>query len=108
MARTRRNVQAFGLSFLDVICCGFGAVILIYVYLTAQTALAHQDRSTELMAQVNRIEEEVLVGRRNLVRLRNELRETESQAASAESRIRQMLAELEKRKGETEGGGVYL
>jgi hypothetical protein len=100
MARTRRNVQAFGLSFLDVICCGFGAVILIYVYLTAQTALAHQDRSTELMAQVNRIEEEVLVGRRNLVRLRNELRETESQAASAESRIRQMLAELEKRKVE--------
>jgi hypothetical protein len=97
MARKRRSVQAFGLSFLDVICCGFGAVILIYIYLTAQTALAEQDRSAELRAEVNRIAEEVLVGRRNLVRLRNELRETVSDTASAESAIRQMLAELEKR-----------
>jgi hypothetical protein len=101
MARTRRNVQAFGLSFLDCICCGFGGVILIYVYLTAQTAVAHREESTELTAQVNKIEEEVREGRLNLVRLRNELRETDSKRASAESSIRQMLAELEKRKAET-------
>lgn len=100
MARTRRNVQAFGLSFLDCICCGFGGVILIYVYLTARTALAHQEKSTELTAEVTRIEEQVLEGRRKLVQLRNELRETESKTASAESSIRQMLAELEKRKVE--------
>ena len=30
MAR-RRNVEAFSLSFLDCICCGFGAIILLLV-----------------------------------------------------------------------------
>jgi len=27
----RRQVQVFSLSFLDCICCGFGAIILIWV-----------------------------------------------------------------------------
>src|SRR5688500_132959 len=27
----RRQVQVFSLSFLDCICCGFGAIILIFV-----------------------------------------------------------------------------
>ena len=31
MARRRRNVEAFSLSFLDCICCGFGAIILLLV-----------------------------------------------------------------------------
>ncbi len=29
--RRRRNVEAFSLSFLDCICCGFGAIILLLV-----------------------------------------------------------------------------
>ena len=32
MARKkRRNIEAFSLSFLDCICCGFGAIILLLV-----------------------------------------------------------------------------
>ena len=27
----RRRVEVFSLSFLDVICCGFGAIILLLV-----------------------------------------------------------------------------
>ena len=27
----RRQTQVFSLSFLDCICCGFGAIILIFV-----------------------------------------------------------------------------
>ena len=29
--RRRRNIEAFSLSFLDAICCGFGAIILLLV-----------------------------------------------------------------------------
>ena len=29
--KRRRNVEAFSLSFLDCICCGFGAIILLLV-----------------------------------------------------------------------------
>ena len=31
MARRRRDIEAFSLSFLDCICCGFGAIILLLV-----------------------------------------------------------------------------
>jgi hypothetical protein len=31
MAKRRRNIEAFSLSFLDCICCGFGAIILLLV-----------------------------------------------------------------------------
>ena len=29
--RRRRSVEVFSLSFLDCICCGFGAIILLLV-----------------------------------------------------------------------------
>ena len=29
MIRSRRSIEEFSISFLDVICCGFGAVILL-------------------------------------------------------------------------------
>ena len=30
-ARTKRENADFGLSFLDCICCGFGAIVLLFV-----------------------------------------------------------------------------
>ena len=29
--KKRRSIEVFSLSFLDVICCGFGAIILLLV-----------------------------------------------------------------------------
>jgi len=29
--RTRRDTETFSMSFLDCICCGFGAIILLLV-----------------------------------------------------------------------------
>ena len=31
MKRKQRDTEIFSLSFLDVICCGFGAIILLLV-----------------------------------------------------------------------------
>ena len=31
MKKRRREMEVFGLSFMDAICCGFGAVILLFV-----------------------------------------------------------------------------
>ena len=31
MGKRNRNIEAFSLSFLDCICCGFGAIILLLV-----------------------------------------------------------------------------
>lgn len=94
MARRKRSVEVFSLSFLDCICCGFGAVILFYTIISAQSGLDRARSTDHLLAEVNRLEEEVLEGTRNLVVLRNTLDKTESDTASAARRAQQLLAEL--------------
>jgi hypothetical protein len=94
MARRRRSVEVFSLSFLDCICCGFGAVILFYTIISAQSGLDRQRSTESLRSEVNRLEEEVLLGTRNLVILRNTLNKTETDTASASEKSQQLLIQL--------------
>src|SRR4051812_238404 len=94
MRRSRRTVEVFSLSFLDCICCGFGAVILFYTIISAQSSLARARNNDDLTAQVSKLEEEVLVGTRNLLALHNTLDKTKSETASAASKSKQLLIEL--------------
>jgi hypothetical protein len=98
VARRRRKIETFGLSFLDCICCGFGAVILFYTVISAQSGLERLRQTDDLTAEVNRLEEEVLTGTRNLVVLRNALEKTQSETASAAERASRILTELEQRR----------
>jgi hypothetical protein len=101
----RRKTEVFSLAFLDVIACGFGAIVLFYTILSAQAGVQREKRNDDLQAEVNRLEEEVLEGYKNLVVLRNSLENTD-QAVPAEGlaeriieeteRLRQQLATAEK------------
>lgn len=97
----RRKVEVFSLSFLDVICCGFGAVILFYTIISAQSATIRTKESEDLAAQVSKLEEEVLVGARNLVLLKNTLQKTESETAAAASRATRLIEELQRKREES-------
>ena len=77
----RRNVEVFSLSFLDCICCGFGAVILFYTIISAQSGLTRIQNNASLTSEVNRLEEEVLRCTKNLVVLLNTLEQTEAETA---------------------------
>ena len=90
----RRKVEAFSLSFLDCICCGFGAVVLFYTIIAGQAGVRRIDRSDELQAEVNRLEEEVLVGTRNLVVLRNTLEKTTIDTTQAAARSQALTDEV--------------
>ncbi|MEJ1963856.1 MAG: hypothetical protein WDO56_20790 [Gammaproteobacteria bacterium] len=91
----RRSIEVFSLSFLDCICCGFGAVILFYVIISARSGITNAAQSQDLTSEVSRLRAEVLTGRQNLITLRNSLENTQSQTVSADSRIRTLAAELE-------------
>jgi uncharacterized protein YegL len=87
----------FSLSFLDCISCGFGAVVLLFVIINSQVSVRAEKAAEELQGETSRIEEEVLDGRKNLVRLRNSLRaEREKQeiVAGEARRIEEMLKRL--------------
>jgi Mg-chelatase subunit ChlD len=71
--RRRRKTEVFGLSFLDCICCGFGATVLIYMLLNAGHKERAQVKLEPLQAETDRLEQQVLEGQANLVELRNTL-----------------------------------
>ena len=93
----RRKTEVFSLSFLDVIACGFGAVVLFYTILSAQAGVQRQQRNDDLQAEVDRLEEEVLEGYKNLVVLRNSLESTD-EAVPAEGLAARILEETEQLK----------
>src|SRR6478672_8599794 len=98
MGRRRRTFEVFTLSFLDCICCGFGAVILFYTIVSAHSGIA-QIRATDTMsAEVSRLDEQVLTGTRNLAALRDTLEKTRNEVASDSSKSNVLVAELEKRR----------
>jgi hypothetical protein len=95
MASRRRTVEVFTLSFLDCICCGFGAVILFYTIVSAQAGVQGTRSTDVLKAEVNRLEDQVQAGSRNLVVLHNQIEKAESETASDETRVRSLASTLE-------------
>ncbi|MDC0213714.1 VWA domain-containing protein [Gammaproteobacteria bacterium] len=68
MIKTRRSVEEFSISFLDVICCGFGAVILLLMssqssinQLTENTIEFFNLSATQTQDQLNQVRDSIKV-----------------------------------------------
>ena len=75
----RRPVSPFSLSFLDIMFCGFGAVVLLVLILNNDTVQARNAVFADLRSEVVRLEQEVIVGREQMVEARNSLEATDSE-----------------------------
>ncbi len=60
MKKQRRDLQIFSLSFLDCICCGFGAVILLFVLSKFAEPLIIEEVKVDLEAKIIQLEEELV------------------------------------------------
>ena len=92
--RRRREFEGVSLSFLDAICCGFGAVLLLFVIARgAEPQVTERDAET-LRAELKVLEEEraELAGR--LKSLRAELAARHVDAAKAERLVARYQDEL--------------
>ena len=92
-----RTVTPIGLSFLDAMTCGLGAVILLFMIINAAVR-DHETRVTgDLRAEVNRLEREVLEGQSRLVEIRNTVQATDAERALTQglaSRLIETVAEI--------------
>jgi hypothetical protein len=95
MTMARRRTEVFSLSFLDVIACGFGAIVLFYTIISAQAGVQRQKRNDDIQAEVDKLEEQVLEGYKNMVVLRNALESTEQQVP-ASGRANRIIEEIER------------
>jgi polyhydroxyalkanoate synthesis regulator phasin len=91
----RRKMNPISLAFLDVMFCGFGAVILIFLILDHTSTVADVVSNPELTAEINLLQEEVDQGQLGLVQLRNTLSDVDFDVVTAEGLARQIQQQLD-------------
>lgn len=96
MAR-KHKLNVFSLSFLDVISCGFGAIVLFFMIIDHKTEENAERVHRELLAEVTLLEQEVLDGEENLVELRNTLAINEREAVITEGLSARVIQALQDR-----------
>ena len=57
MKNRRRDIEIFSLSFLDVICCAFGAIILLFVLSKFAEPIIIEEVRADLQLEDQRLEE---------------------------------------------------
>ncbi|MEM8931075.1 MAG: hypothetical protein AAGE94_07860 [Acidobacteriota bacterium] len=92
--RQRRTFEVFSLSFLDAMTCGFGAVVLFFMVIQSSVDERKDVVAVDRRAEVDRLEEEVLVGHENLVVLRNSLRQIEQERVVSQGLSRRLIETL--------------
>lgn len=65
----RRRLNVFSLSFLDVMSCGFGAVVLIFLIINHDTQEDQEVVNDELLAEIRMLDYQVQQGEKNLFEL---------------------------------------
>ncbi|MDP6415884.1 MAG: vWA domain-containing protein, partial [Gammaproteobacteria bacterium] len=91
----RRKVNPLNLSFLDVMFCGFGAVILIFLILDHASTISPVNENLDLTAEINLLEEEVREGQLGLVQIRNTLSDVSFDVVDAQGMARRIQEQLD-------------
>ena len=75
--------------------CGFGAVILIFLILDYASTVTVEETDSELMAEINLLEEEIREGQLGLVRVRNTLSDVDYEVVEAEGLAREIQQQID-------------
>jgi len=92
----RKKFNVFNLSFLDVMACGLGAIVLFYMIINAQVSRRAEAANETLLAETDKLEDEVLDGRKDLIRIRNTLESKKEEQLAAEGEAQRLQEELER------------
>ena len=91
----QRAVNVFSLSFLDVMSCGFGAIILFFMIINADTVKRKEQLNQNLQGDVERLEVEVTNGQEYLVELKNSIAETDQLVEETEGLSKRIIEQIQ-------------
>jgi hypothetical protein len=100
MRRQRREIEVFSLSFLDVVSCGFGAIILLLVISQVSEPTVLEKISEDLSGQVAELTEQLEEIRGQTDILNRELTTRREQLSEEKEKIARLEGELSKIRGE--------
>ena len=98
--RTRRAVDVFNLSFLDLVSCGFGAIILLLVIVKVSEPLVIEKLAVDLSGLVQRLEAELHELRGETTVLNRDLTEKQEQLEDSRAALARLSGELSALRGE--------
>jgi hypothetical protein len=87
MPRKRREVEVFSLSFLDCICCGFGAIILLFILTMGANRQVVEESETDLKRTIVEYRAALGIAQHDRIRLSGEL-------AAKEKSLQDIITEL--------------
>ena len=95
--RNRRLLTPFSLSFLDIMSCGFGSVVLLFLIIkhNVDTNIPIPVDTRDQTSEVMLLEEEILDGKRNLAKTRNTISEIDEQLVVAQGMARRIMDKIE-------------
>ena len=98
--RARRITDGFSLSFLDVICCGFGAIILLLVLTKIGEPRALEQATQDLDGLIARLQEELHEIQGETQVMDRRLRAREEQISQERENIARLRGDLSRIQGE--------
>jgi hypothetical protein len=98
--RRRRETEVFSLSFLDCICCGFGAMILLLVLAAVQQPIILEKTESNLGGQVAKLQQELYTIRGESEVLNRELKGRIEQVSSERLRLARLAGDLSTTRGQ--------
>lgn len=100
MRRRRRNIEAFSLSFLDCISCGFGAILLLLVLSKIYEPTVIEKTEEDLDALIALLEQELFDIRGDTTVLDRELTSRRKITTDTKLTLAQLQRELDKVQGQ--------
>ncbi len=98
--KKQRDLDLFSLSILDCICCGFGAIILLFVLSKAAEPLLLEQVREDLTEVVKNLQEQLFEIRGETVVMNRELRGKREQLSEATERIARLQGDLSELRGQ--------
>jgi len=98
--KQRREVDIFNMSFLDVVSCGFGAIILLLVIIQISEPRVIEQLAVDLTGMVERLELEIHRIRGETTVLNRDLTEQQEQLSIHREKLARLKGDLSSLRGE--------
>ena len=98
--RRRRNIEAFSLSFLDCICCGFGAIILLLVLSKIYEPVIIEKTQDDLESLIALLQQELFDIRGETTVINRDLKDVRIQTSDSKLRLARLQGDLRKVRGQ--------
>lgn len=100
----RREATTFTISFLDVMCCGFGVMVLLFLVIkhNPATMVTSPVKTADPAGEVSKLEQEILEGKDGLAQLRNTIADLDERIVTAQGLARKITEDLNDTSGKNE------